>query len=202
MAKKEKKPKEPEGEAPEGAEGVEGEAPAKKKLPLKMLIIAGAAALVVLGGAGYLNLDVDRFPSVDIPVVRVSARLPGASPAEMESLVAQPIEEVLNTIEGVDELRSINGAGSTFIIVTFNLDREIDVAAQDVRDRVSSVLRELPRLPDGRCLPVLSPTRAGGGGAGRDAGVLGGANGAAAARTGHARRRRGGGDRAAGRGHA
>ena len=52
VAKKEKKPKEPEGEAPEGAEGVEGEAPAKKKLPLKMLIIAGAAALVVLGGGG------------------------------------------------------------------------------------------------------------------------------------------------------
>lgn len=52
MAKKEKKPKEPEGEAPEGAEGVEGEAPAKKKLPLKMLLIAGAAALVVLGGGG------------------------------------------------------------------------------------------------------------------------------------------------------
>lgn len=52
MAKKEKKPKEAEGEAPEGAEGVEGEAPAKKKLPLKMLIIGGAAALVVLGGGG------------------------------------------------------------------------------------------------------------------------------------------------------
>jgi flagellar FliL protein len=52
VAKKEKKPKEAEGEAPEGAEGVEGEAPAKKKLPLKMLIIAGAAALVVLGGGG------------------------------------------------------------------------------------------------------------------------------------------------------
>ncbi len=52
MAKKEKKPKEAEGEAPEAAEGVEGEAPAKKKLPLKMLIIAGAAALVVLGGGG------------------------------------------------------------------------------------------------------------------------------------------------------
>ncbi|WP_293457700.1 flagellar basal body-associated FliL family protein [Phenylobacterium sp.] len=52
MAKKDKKPKEAEGEAPEGAEGAEGEAPAKKKLPLKMLIIAGAAALVVLGGGG------------------------------------------------------------------------------------------------------------------------------------------------------
>ncbi len=104
--------------------------------------------LVVVGGAGYLNLGVDRFPSVDIPVVRISARLAGASPSEMETEVAQPIEDAVNTIEGIDELRSINGDGTTFIIVTFNLNRNIDVAAQDVRDRVSSVLRQLPRDMD------------------------------------------------------
>lgn len=100
--------------------------------------------LVVVGIAGYLTLDVDRFPAVDLPTVRVSARLRGASPAEMESQVAQPIEENLNTIEGINELRSVNGSGSTFAIVTFDLDREIDAAAQDVRDRVATVLRELP----------------------------------------------------------
>jgi HAE1 family hydrophobic/amphiphilic exporter-1 len=105
-------------------------------------------SLVVVGVAGYLNLGVDRFPSVDIPVVRISARLPGASPAEMESQVAQPIEEVVNTIEGIDELRAISGSGSTFIIVTFNLNRDIDIAAQDVRDRVATVVRELPRDMD------------------------------------------------------
>ncbi len=105
-------------------------------------------ALVVVGAAGYLNLGVDRFPSVDVPVVRISARLPGASPAEMESQVAQPIEEVVNTIEGIDELRSVNGAGSTFVIATFDLNRDIDVAAQDVRDRVATVTRELPRDMD------------------------------------------------------
>ena len=105
-------------------------------------------SLVVVGAAGYLTLGVDRFPSVDVPVVRISARLAGASPAEMESQVAQPIEEVVNTIEGIDELRSINGSGSTFIIVTFNLNRDIDVAAQDVRDRVATVVRELPRDMD------------------------------------------------------
>ena len=104
--------------------------------------------LVVLGAAGYTKLGVDRFPSVDVPVVRINARLSGASPAEMESQVAQPIEEVVNTIEGIDELRSVNGAGNTFVVVTFNLDRDIDVAAQDVRDRVAGVVRELPRDMD------------------------------------------------------
>lgn len=104
--------------------------------------------LVVVGAAGYLHLGVDRFPAVDVPVVRINARLPGASPEEMESQVAQPIEEVVNTIEGIDELRSVNGPGSTFVVVTFNLDRDIDVAAQDVRDRVAGVQRELPRDMD------------------------------------------------------
>lgn len=105
-------------------------------------------SLVVVGAAGYMHLGVDRFPSVDLPTVRVSARLPGASPEEMESQVAQPIEEVVNTIEGIKELRSINGAGSTIVVVTFELDRDIDVAAQDVRDRVATVLRTLPRDTD------------------------------------------------------
>src|SRR5512137_1291660 len=105
-------------------------------------------SLVVVGVAGYLHLEVDRFPSVDLPTVRVYTRLPGASPAEMESQISQPIEEVLNTIEGIDELRSINGSGSAFTVVTFNLDRDIDAAAQDVRDRVATVVRDLPRDTD------------------------------------------------------
>ncbi len=105
-------------------------------------------ALVVVGIAGYLHLQVDRFPAVDLPTVRVSARLPGGSPAEMEAQVSQPIEEVLNTIEGVQELRSVNGSGSAFIVVTFELSRDIDAAAQDVRDRVATVVRDLPRDTD------------------------------------------------------
>lgn len=102
-------------------------------------------ALVVVGGAGYMHLDVDRFPAVDLPTVRITTRLPGASPAEMESQVAQPIEEVVNTIEGIKELRSVSGSGASFVIVTFELNRDIDTAAQDVRDRISTVLRDLPR---------------------------------------------------------
>jgi len=105
-------------------------------------------SLVVVGAASYFNLDVDRFPDVDLPTVRVSTRLPGASPAEMESQISQPIEEALNAIEGIRELQSVNGSGSSFIIVTFELNRDIEAAAQDVRDRVGSVLRDLPRDAD------------------------------------------------------
>jgi HAE1 family hydrophobic/amphiphilic exporter-1 len=107
-----------------------------------------AITLIVLGGAGYLHLGVDRFPAVDLPTVRITVRLPGASPAEMEAQVAQPIEEVVNTIEGINELRSVCGVGTAFVVVTFNLDRNIDAAAQDVRDRVATVLRDLPRDTD------------------------------------------------------
>jgi HAE1 family hydrophobic/amphiphilic exporter-1 len=74
--------------------------------------------------------------------------LPGASPAEVEAQVSQPIEEVVNTVPGIKELRSISGMGSSFIIVTFDLGRDIESAAQDVRDRVATVLRDLPRDVD------------------------------------------------------
>jgi hydrophobic/amphiphilic exporter-1 (mainly G- bacteria), HAE1 family len=105
-------------------------------------------ALVVVGTASYFRLGVDRFPSVDLPTVSVRTTLPGASPEEVESEVSQKIEEVVNTVEGIQEMRSISGQGTSFIIVTFNLNREIDVAAQDVRDRVATVLRDLPRDVD------------------------------------------------------
>jgi len=66
-------------------------------------------SLVVVGLASYFKLGVDRFPSVDLPTVRINTRLSGASPAEMESQIAQPIEEAVNTVEGIKELTSICG---------------------------------------------------------------------------------------------
>jgi hydrophobic/amphiphilic exporter-1 (mainly G- bacteria), HAE1 family len=105
-----------------------------------MLILA----LVVVGWAAYAQLGVDRFPAVDMPQIRVRATLPGASPEELETEVAQRLEEAVNTVQGLSELRSISGQGATFIAATFDLERDIDVAAQDVRDRVSAALRDLP----------------------------------------------------------
>src|ERR1700704_606422 len=101
-------------------------------------------SLVVVGAASFFRLGVDRFPSVDLPTVSIRTNLPGASPQEVESLVTQQIEEVVNTVDGIDELRSISGQGSSFVIATFKLDRNLESAAQDVRDRVNSLGRSLP----------------------------------------------------------
>ena len=101
-------------------------------------------ALVVVGSASYFRLGVDRFPSVDLPTVAVRTSLPGASPEEIESEVSRPIEEAVNTVDGIDQLRSISSQGVSVVVVTFKLDRKIDIATQDVRDRVSSVIRDLP----------------------------------------------------------
>jgi HAE1 family hydrophobic/amphiphilic exporter-1 len=102
-------------------------------------------ALVVVGAASWFRLGVDRFPSVDLPTVTVRVELPGASTEEMETTVAQKLEEQINTIQGIQELRSISSPGNCIVIVTFVLTRQIDVAAQDVRDKVSIATRNLPR---------------------------------------------------------
>src|SRR3982751_5725950 len=89
-------------------------------------------SLVVVGAAAYFKLGVDRFPSVDLPTVSVRTTLPGASPEEVESQVTQRVEEVVNTVEGVQELRSISGQNTSIVIATFNLDRDIESAAQEI----------------------------------------------------------------------
>src|SRR5262245_58395294 len=105
-------------------------------------------ALVVAGAASYFRLGVDRFPSVDLPTLSIRTTLPGASPEEVEVEIAQRIGEAVNSVEGIEELRSISGQGSSIIIVTFDLARNIDVAAQDIRDRVATVLHDLPAGTD------------------------------------------------------
>ncbi len=100
--------------------------------------------LVVIGGASYLRLGVDRFPSVDLPTVSVRTFVPGAATEEVETLVSQRIEEAVNTVAGIDQLRSISTSGASIVIATFELERDIEAAAQDVRERVATVLRDLP----------------------------------------------------------
>jgi HAE1 family hydrophobic/amphiphilic exporter-1 len=110
-------------------------------------------ALVVVGAAGYAKLGVDRYPSVDLPTVSVRTSLPGAAPEEVESLITQQIEEAVNTVDGIDELRSVSGPGTSNVIATFKLDRDLETATQDVRDRVNQVVN---RLPEDATPPVIS----------------------------------------------
>jgi HAE1 family hydrophobic/amphiphilic exporter-1 len=101
-------------------------------------------SLVVVGAASYFRLGVDRFPSVDLPTVSVRTVLPGASSEEVETLVSQPLEEAVNTVDGIDELRSVSAPGTSILIATFKLNRDLETAAQDVRDRVATVINQLP----------------------------------------------------------
>jgi HAE1 family hydrophobic/amphiphilic exporter-1 len=101
-------------------------------------------SLVVVGTASYFRLQVDRHPKVDLPTVQVRTTLPGASPEETESQISQVLEEVVNTVEGISELRSFSLGATSFLNITFNLNRDIETATQDVRDRVATALRLLP----------------------------------------------------------
>jgi HAE1 family hydrophobic/amphiphilic exporter-1 len=103
------------------------------------------AVFVVLGLFSYTTLGVDLFPKVDLPTVTVQTRLPGASPEEIESQVTKPIEEVINTISNIEELRSTTLEGISVVTVQFALDKDSDVAAQEVRDKVATVVGQLPR---------------------------------------------------------
>jgi HAE1 family hydrophobic/amphiphilic exporter-1 len=105
-------------------------------------------SLVVVGIVSYFTLGVDRFPNVDFPLVTVTTSLVGASPEEMETDVTDKIEEAVNTISGIDELQSISSEGISIVSIRFDLGKNGDVAAQEVRDKVSTVLAELPTAAD------------------------------------------------------
>src|SRR5947209_18720551 len=101
-------------------------------------------SLVVVGTARYFRLGVDRFPSVDLPTVSVRTSLPGASAEEVETLVSQPVEEDVSTVDGIDELRSVSAQGVSVIIATLKLNRNLETAAQHVRYIDATVINLMP----------------------------------------------------------
>ncbi|MFN8640394.1 MAG: efflux RND transporter permease subunit [Candidatus Binatia bacterium] len=111
------------------------------------------AFLVVLGWFSYRQLSVDLYPNVDFPITSITTTLSGASVEEMETSVTKPLEEAINTIEGIDELTSTTSEGLSTIIVFFSLSRDGDAGAQDVRDKVSTVMSQ---MPEGTDQPVVA----------------------------------------------
>ena len=114
-------------------------------------------ALVVLGGLSYTKLGLDYFPSVDFPVVVVTTPLPGGAAEEIESDVTDKIEGAVNTISGIDELRSTSSEGVSQVIISFELGKSVDVAAQEVRDKVSGILSDLPKGIDQPVVSKIDP---------------------------------------------
>src|SRR5437773_2545045 len=103
-----------------------------------------SAALVLFGVIGYTRLSVRELPDIDPPIISVSTTLPGANAQVVETAVTDVLEEELSTIQGLRTLSSSSSEENSQIALEFNLDRPVDIAAQDVRDKVSRVPGRLP----------------------------------------------------------
>jgi len=102
------------------------------------------SAILLFGIMAYRMLPVSDLPNVDFPTILVNAALPGASPETMASAVATPLERQFSTIAGLDNMTSVSALGSAQITLQFNLNRNIDAAAQDVQAMIAKAARLLP----------------------------------------------------------
>ena len=101
-------------------------------------------AIITIGAFSYKDLGVDLMPKTDSPTVNVNVGLPGASAEEIESQLTKPIEAAVNSIAGIDELRTTSNQGNSNTTITFNLEKNIDVAVQDVRDKIGQIVGKFP----------------------------------------------------------
>ncbi len=104
--------------------------------------------LTVVGGFSFFTLGVDRFPKIDLPTISVSTSNPGAAPAEIETEVTDHDRRALNTVPGIDEMRSTSSRGSSNVTLTFNLEKNPDQAFQEVQQKLSTVVNRLPENAD------------------------------------------------------
>ncbi len=113
--------------------------------------------LIVLGIFGYRQLAIDQFPDVDIPVISVQTTYPGASAETIEREVTRRMEEAFNPVQGVDNITSISLEGVSQVIIEFDLDRDVDAAAADVRAKIETIRRELPQDIDPPIVEKFDP---------------------------------------------
>ncbi len=113
--------------------------------------------LTVVGGFAFFSLGVDRFPRIDLPTVSVSTSNPGAAPQEIETEITDVIEGAVNTVTGIDEMRSTSSQGRSSVNITFNLEKDPDIATQEVRDKVSTILNRLPTTADPPVVQKFDP---------------------------------------------
>ncbi len=102
-------------------------------------------AILLCGLIGYKTLPLNALPNVDFPTVVVTAQLPGASPETMASAVATPLEKQFSTIAGIETMNSASALGQSQITLQFNLNRNIDAAAQDVQSAITQAASLLPK---------------------------------------------------------
>src|SRR3989338_207197 len=115
-------------------------------------------ALFIFGWMAYPKLPISELPDVDFPTIQVTASLPGADPETIAVSVATPLEKAFATIAGLDSMNSVSSAGSTRITLQFDLDRNIDAAAQDVQAALLQVAKHLPsQMPNPPSIKKVNP---------------------------------------------
>ena len=119
-----------------------------------VLAIVMNIIIVLFGYIGYTFLGVREYPSIDPPIITVRTGYAGANADVIESQITEPIEKALNGIEGIRSISSASNQGNSVITVEFNLGSNLEAAANDVRDKVSQAVRDLPKDIDG--LPTVS----------------------------------------------
>ncbi|MET0752212.1 MAG: efflux RND transporter permease subunit [Pyrinomonadaceae bacterium] len=116
----------------------------KRPVFATMLVLS----LVTVGLFSFFSLGVDLFPKIDFPTITITVVNPGASPQEMETEITEKVEEAVNTISGIDELRSTSVEGISQVFVAFILEKDVNVAAQEVENRVQTVIPNLPETAE------------------------------------------------------
>jgi hydrophobic/amphiphilic exporter-1 (mainly G- bacteria), HAE1 family len=116
-------------------------------LSIKRPVFAGVLmlALVTLGLFSFKQLAIDQFPNIDIPVVSVVTKFPGASPESVEREVTKRIEDAVHPISGVKHVTSMSYEGVSTVIVEFRLEVKVNDAAQDARSKISAIRGDLPQ---------------------------------------------------------
>src|SRR5437773_188209 len=109
-----------------------------------MLILS----ITVVGVFSFRSLGVDLFPKIDLPTITVTVINPGASPQEIETEITDKVEGAVNTISGIDELRSTSLEGVSQVFITFVLEKNADVAAQEVRNKIDLIVNDLPETAE------------------------------------------------------
>jgi len=117
-------------------------------------------ALIVFGAVSLMGLGIDLFPKVDFPIVSIITTLRGADPETVESRVTDIIEEAVNTLSGIKTLRSTSAEGYSLVLVEFQLEKNIDVAYQEVQSRVNSIRAQLPTDVDDPVIEKFDPDAA------------------------------------------
>lgn len=130
------------------------------ELSIKRHVLAWmlSGVLVLLGVISYQRIGVDRFPYIEFPVISVTTRLQGANPDIVDSSITNIIETSVNSVPGIEHIQSSSSPGVSVVTITFDLDKKIDVAFNEVQAKVNQVLR---RLPDDVDPPIVAKVETG-----------------------------------------